>query len=155
MPKKITPKIQFKQAKKIAIVAARFNDTVNRNLVEGALTKLQELNIKSENIKVYWVPGALEIALSAKQIIQKTKPDALIAIGTVIRGETDHYNVVCNESAKGIATVSLETQVPILNAILTCDTVDQALNRSGLKSGNKGAEAAQASLELLSVLEQV
>ncbi|MBD3299988.1 MAG: 6,7-dimethyl-8-ribityllumazine synthase [Candidatus Moranbacteria bacterium] len=155
MTKTFSPKMNENKDKKIAIIASRFNDFITSRLVEGASGKLIEFGVSSKNIFIYWVPGSLEIPIMAQKIIKKIKPDALIAAGAVIRGETDHYNIVINESAKGVSGVSLATDTPILNAILTCDNIDQAVARSGVKAGNKGAEVAQATLELLSVIDQL
>lgn len=155
MINQITPKYEVNTGKKIAIVVARFNDFITEKLALGAKGKLMEFGLKEENIMIYWVPGALEIPLMASRVIKKTKPDAVIAAGAVVRGETDHYNIVINESAKGISRVSLDTSTPVLNAIITCDNIDQAIQRAGIKAGNKGAEVAQATLEILSVMKKI
>lgn len=149
------PNMILPKGKKVAIIVARFNDFITQKLLEGAVGKLEEFGMKPGNIDVFWVPGSLEIPVTASRVIRKKKPDAVIAIGAVIRGETDHYNVVVNESSKGIATVGLTTGVPIINAILTCDNVDQAIARAGVKAGNKGAEAAIATVEMLTLFAQV
>lgn len=148
------PKMILPKGKKVAIVVSKFNDFITQKLLEGAQGKLEEFGMDSKSINVYWVPGSLEIPVVAGQVIKKKKPDLIIAIGAIIRGETDHYNVVVSEANKGIAQLSLATGVPIINAILTCDNVDQAMDRAGVKSGNKGADAATAAVEMLSLMEQ-
>ena len=155
MEKITAPKMVLPKGKKVTIVAARFNDFITNRLVEGAVGKLKEFNLDDKNISVIWVPGSLEIPVTVKKVIAKRKPDAVIAAGAVIRGETDHYNFVAAESSKGIAQVSLESEIPVINAILTCDNLDQAINRAGAKAGNKGVEAAMAVVEMLSVFEQL
>jgi len=148
------PKMILPKGKKVAIIVSKFNDFITQKLLEGAQGKLEEFGMDSKSILVYWVPGSLEIPVVAGQVIKKKKPDAVIAIGAIIRGETDHYNVVLSESNKGIAQLSLSTGIPIINSILTCDNVDQAIDRAGVKVGNKGADAATATVEMLSLIEQ-
>lgn len=149
------PNMILPKGKKVAIVVARFNDFITQKLLDGAVGKLEEFGMKPANIDVFWVPGSLEIPVTASRVIRKKKPNAIIAIGAVIRGETDHYNVVVSESSKGIAQVSLATGIPVINAILTCDNVDQAIARAGVKAGNKGAEAAVAVVEMLTIMDQI
>jgi len=148
------PSMILPRGKKVAIVVSKFNDFITQKLMEGAVGKLEEFGMDKKSINVYWVPGSLEIPVVAGAVIKKKKPDVIIAIGAIIRGETDHYNVVMSEANKGIAQLSLSSGIPIINAILTCDNVDQAIDRAGVKVGNKGADAATAAVEMLSLMEQ-
>lgn len=136
---------------RIGIVGARFNEFITRPLVEGAADTLLASGISEENIYRFWVPGAWEIPLICKRLLASKKVDAIIACACVIRGETGHYEIVANASSNGVAQVALEYSIPIMNAILTVENMEQALHRAGLKSGNKGREAASALLELLNV----
>lgn len=138
---------------KIAIVISRFNDFISQKLLGGAEDCLTRHGAEQKNITVCWVPGALEIPLLAKKIAQSKKFDAVIALGAVIQGDTPHFDIVAAESAKGIALASLDTGIPIINGILTTNTVDQAVERAGTKSGNKGFAAAQSAIEMVNLLK--
>lgn len=140
---------------KFGIVAARFNEFIVSKLVGGALDTLHRHETADHDIDVAWVPGAFEIPLAAKKMAESGKYDAVIALGAVIRGDTDHYNYVCSEVSKGIAAVGLESGLPVLFGVLTCDTLEQALLRAGSKAGNKGFECAVAALEMVSLLEKL
>ncbi|ACR79931.1 6,7-dimethyl-8-ribityllumazine synthase [Kosmotoga olearia] len=140
---------------KIAIVISRFNSAVTKELLDGALDALKRHEVKDENIDVIWVPGAMEIPHITRSIALKKKHDAIIALGAVIRGETYHFDVVANEVSKGIAAINLEVDVPVSFGIITSDTVEQALNRAGIKSGNKGFEAAMVALEMANLKRQI
>ena len=140
---------------KIGIVASRFNDFVVGRLVDGALDGLKRHNVKEENITLAKVPGAFEIPVAAKKMAESKKFDAIICLGAVIRGATSHYDYVCNEVSKGIAQVSLESGVPVLFGVLTTENIEQAVERSGSKAGNKGTECALAAIEMIQLLKQL
>ena len=135
---------------RIGIVAARFNDLVVSRLIDGAEDALLRHGVLPAQISLAKVPGAFELPLVAKKMAESGKYDAVIALGAVIRGDTDHYNYVCSEVSKGIAAVGLESGLPVL-----CDTLEQALLRAGSKAGNKGFECAVAALEMISLLEKL
>lgn len=133
---------------KIGIVVSRFNDFITSKLLSGAEDTLLRHGVKADDIDVAWVPGAFEIPLIAKKMAETKKYDAVITLGTVIRGATSHYDYVCNEAAKGIAASSMSTGVTVIFGVLTTDTIEQAVERAGTKAGNKGAEAAAAAIEM-------
>ncbi|MGI8669868.1 MAG: 6,7-dimethyl-8-ribityllumazine synthase, partial [Aridibacter sp.] len=132
------------QGFRFAIVASRWNDFLTSKLTEGALDTLERLGAAEKNVEIFKVPGSFELPLTAMKVAEDGKFDAVICIGVVIRGETPHFEYVAGEAAKGVAQVSMETGVPVLFGIITADTVEQALNRAGIKSGNKGVEAAMS-----------
>ena len=138
---------------KVAIVMSRFNDFIGKQLVEGAKDGLLRNDVEDNNIDVIYVPGAFEIPLVLKKVASLKKYDAIIAVGAVIRGATPHFDMVANEVTKGIAAVSLESNVPIINAVLTTDSIEQAIERAGTKAGNKGFDAALAAIEMVNVLK--
>lgn len=140
---------------KIGIVASRFNDFVVGRLIDGALDGLKRHNVKDENITLAKVPGAFEIPVAVKKMAESKKFDAIICLGAVIRGATSHYDYVCNEVSKGIAQVSLESGVPVLFGVLTTENIEQAVERSGSKAGNKGTECALAAIEMIQLLKQL
>ena len=140
---------------KIGIVAARFNEFIVSKLIAGARDALLRHDVKEEDIDLAWVPGAFEIPLIAKKMAESGKYDAVICLGAVIRGATPHFDYVCNEASKGIAQVMLQYKTPIGFGLLTCDSIEQAIERAGSKGGNKGVEAAAAMLETIRVLEQL
>ena len=140
---------------KIAIVVSRFNELISKKLLEGAADCLSRHGFADKNGLVVWVPGALEVPLTAQKLAVSGKYDAVLALGAVIQGETAHFEVVAAESAKGLAQASLQSGVPIVNGILTTNTVDQAMARAGVKSGNKGFEAAMTAIEMASLLKQL
>lgn len=133
---------------RFAIVASRWNDFLTSRLVEGAVEALEGAGASEGDVEVFMVPGAFELPLAAKKAALSGRFDAVIAIGVVIRGETPHFDFVAGEAAKGVAAVSLEAGVPVMFGVVTTDTVEQAVNRSGLKAGNKGREAAMAAIEM-------
>ncbi len=139
---------------KIAIVAARFNEFITTKLVAGARDTLVRHSVADEDITLAWVPGAFEIPLVAKKLAKSGEYDAVICVGAVIRGSTSHYYYVCAEVSKGIACVSLETEIPVLFGVLTTDTIEQAIERAGTKAGNKGSDCAMSALELVGLLKQ-
>ncbi|WP_299179989.1 6,7-dimethyl-8-ribityllumazine synthase [uncultured Neptuniibacter sp.] len=138
-----------------AIVVGRFNAFVVESLLEGAIDTLKRHGVNEENIRVIRVPGAFEIPLAVKRVAAQKKDDAIIALGAVIRGGTPHFEYVSGESSKGVAQVSLDYDLPVANGILTVNSIEQAVERSGTKMGNKGAEAALSALEMVSLLKQL
>lgn len=140
---------------KIAIVASRFNDFIVDRLVGGAVDYLLRNGAARENITLIRIPGAFEMPIVAKKIAQKGEYDGILALGAVIRGGTPHFDYVCNEAAKGLAQISLESDTPLGFGLLTCDNIEQAIERAGSKAGNKGVEAASAMLETIRVMEQL
>lgn len=140
---------------KIAIVAARFNEFITSKLLAGAVDGLTRHGVADENITVAWVPGAFEIPLAAAKMAKSGKYHAVICLGAVIRGTTDHYDYVCAEVSKGIATVSLAAEVPVLFGVLTCDTLEQAIERAGTKAGNKGYDCAVSAIEMANLLHEL
>ena len=140
---------------RMGIVAARFNEFITRKLLEGALDMLRRHGISEEKIDVVWVPGAFEIPLAAKKMADSHKYDAIICVGAVIRGATSHYNYVCSEVAKGVAQAGFSTGVPVIFSVLTTDSIEQAVERAGTKSGNKGANGAMAAMVMVSLLRQI
>src|SRR5690625_6954493 len=129
---------------KIAVVAGRFNEFITSKLLEGATDTLKRHGVGEENIDVAWVPGAFEIPLIAQNLAMDKNYDAVITLGTVIRGSTSHYDYVCNEAAKGVSSASLKSGKPVIFGVLTTDTIEQAIERAGTKAGNKGAEIGRA-----------
>lgn len=140
---------------KVALVAARFNDFVVDKLIGGAVDYLVRHGMEREDIALAKVPGAFEMPVVAKKLAASGKYDGIVCLGAVIRGATPHFDFVCNECAKGIAQISMDSGVPIGFGVLTCDTLEQAIERAGSKGGNKGVEAASAMLETVRVLEQL
>ena len=140
---------------RFAIVASRFNDFVTSRLLGGALDALERTGAVEADITVVRVPGSFEIPLVAKRLVQTKKYDAVICIGTLIRGETPHFDYICNEVTKGIGSVALESGTPVAFGVLTSDSVEQAIDRAGMKSGNKGFEAALSAVEMVSLLKQL
>jgi 6,7-dimethyl-8-ribityllumazine synthase len=140
---------------KIALVVARFNGIVTGYLLEGAQEALRRHGVADGDVDVAWVPGSFEIPLVAKQFAASGRYDAVVCIGAVIRGETDHYDHVAGSVTSGIARVGLDTGVPTIFGVLTTDTVEQALNRSGLKAGNNGYHAAVAAVEMATLLRKI
>ena len=140
---------------KMAIVASRFNEFIVNKLVGGAEDCLRRHGVAEDDISLAWVPGAFEIPLVAKKLAASGKYDAVICVGAVIRGSTSHYDYVCAEVSKGIASVSLETGVPVMFGVLTTDTIEQAIERAGTKAGNKGYDCALGALELTSLLKKI
>jgi 6,7-dimethyl-8-ribityllumazine synthase len=139
---------------KVGIVAARFNEFITSKLVSGAMDGLTRHNVKEEDIQVAWVPGAFEIPLIASKMAKSGKYDAVICVGAVIRGNTSHYDYVCNEVSKGIASVSLETGVPVLFGVLTTENIEQAIERAGTKAGNKGYDCALSAIEMVNLIKE-
>jgi len=140
---------------KMALIVSRFNEFISSKLLEGALDCLIRHGMKEDDVSVVWVPGSFEIPSVAKKIALKKKVDAIIALGAVIRGGTDHYEYIASELAKGIAHTSLETGVPVIFGVLTTDTIEQAVERAGTKQGNKGFEAAMIAIEMANLYKKI
>ncbi len=138
---------------KYCIVVSRFNDFIGSKLLAGALDELTRHGVKDENIDVVKVPGAFEIPLLTQKAAKTGIYDAIITLGAIIRGATPHFDYVAAELSKGIATVSLKYDIPVLFGVLTCDSVEQAIDRAGTKSGNKGADAAKAAIETVDLIK--
>lgn len=138
---------------KIGIVASRFNDFIVGRLIEGAQDCFVRHGGDSDNLTLVYVPGAFEIPLTAQKMAESGKYDAVVCLGAVIRGATPHFDMVANESAKGIATASLKSGVPVTNGILTTDSIEQAIERAGTKAGNKGADAMISAIEMVNVVK--
>ncbi|MED4956466.1 6,7-dimethyl-8-ribityllumazine synthase [Paenibacillus macerans] len=140
---------------KYAIVVGRFNEFITSKLLSGALDALKRHGAKDEEVSVAWVPGAFEIPFAAQKLAESGKYDAVITLGTVIRGSTSHYDYVCNEVAKGVAAVSLKTGVPTIFGVLTTENIEQAIERAGTKAGNKGWDAAITAIEMANLTKQL
>lgn len=140
---------------RFAIVASRWNDFLTSKLVDGAVDALQSLGADENSIEIFMVPGAFELPLTAMKAAQSAKFDAVIAIGVVIRGETPHFDYVAGEAAKGVGQVSMQTGVPVMFGVVTTNTLEQAINRSGVKAGNKGYEAAMSAVEIVNLYRQM
>jgi len=143
------------QGLKFGLVVARFNELISSRLYEGALDCLRRHDVADGDVDAAWVPGAFEMPLVAKRMAESGKYDAVVCLGAVIRGGTPHFDYVAGEAAKGIAKVSLDTGVPVIFGVLTTDTIEQAIERSGTKAGNKGADAALCALELANLLRRL
>lgn len=137
---------------RVGIVVSRFNELITNKLLEGALNTLRQFDVAEESIHIVEVPGAFEIPLVAQKLAEKGEIDAVITLGAVIRGETPHFDYVSGEVASGVTRVSLDSKKPIIFGVLTTDTIEQALARTGVKLGNKGSEAATAAIEMVNVL---
>lgn len=140
---------------KVAIVAARFNEFIVSKLISGAVDGLTRHDISEDDITLAWVPGAFEIPVAAKKLAKSGKYNAVICLGAVIRGATSHYDYVCAEVSKGIAAVSLETEIPVMFGVVTTDNIEQAIERAGTKAGNKGYDCAMGAIEMMNLLEQM
>lgn len=140
---------------RVGIVASRFNEFITNKLVGGALDGLKRHNVDEAQIDVAWVPGAFEIPLIASKMAKSGKYDAVICVGAVIRGNTSHYDYVCNEVSKGIASVSLDSGIPVLFGILTTENIEQAIERAGTKAGNKGYDCALSAIEMVNLIREI
>lgn len=143
------------QNRRFAIVVSRFNELIGRKLLDGALDCLIRHEASNDAIDVIWVPGAFEIPLVAKKAATTKRYDAIICLGAVIRGETPHFDFVAAEVSKGIAVTSLETGIPLIFGVITTDTVEQAINRAGTTSGNRGFDAALAAIEMSNLMGKI
>ncbi|MEN6332895.1 MAG: 6,7-dimethyl-8-ribityllumazine synthase [Phycisphaerales bacterium] len=140
---------------KYAIVVSRFNDFITSKLLEGAIDCLRRHGAAEEQIAVAWVPGACEITLVAKKFAQSEKYVAVICLGAVIRGQTGHYDAVCQQVVRGIGQINYDTEVPTIFGVLTCENLEQAIERAGTKMGNAGANAAMTAMEMANVIQQI
>lgn len=140
---------------KYAIVMSRFNEFINSKLLDGALDGLSRHGVSDNNVDIYRVPGAFEMPLVAKKLADSGKYEAVICLGTIIRGGTTHYELVSAEVAKGIAQVSLNSEVPVIFGVLTTESIEQAIERAGTKSGNKGYDAALSAIEMVNLISQI
>ncbi|OIO35647.1 MAG: 6,7-dimethyl-8-ribityllumazine synthase [Candidatus Omnitrophica bacterium CG1_02_44_16] len=141
------------KGKRFSIVISRFNDFVTKSLLDGCCDTLKRHGAKESEIEVSWVPGAFEIPTIALKLAKSKKFDAVICLGTIIRGDTPHFDFIAGEAAKGIAHVSLETGLPVIFGIITADTMEQAMERAGTKGGNKGKDAALNAIEMVNLLD--
>ncbi len=133
---------------KFGIVVSRFNELITSKLLAGAKDALRRHGVAEEDIDVAWVPGAFEIPFAAKKMVETKKYDAIITLGTVIRGSTPHFDYVCNEVSKGVSSLSLSSDIPVIFGVITTDTIEQAVERAGTKAGNKGWDAATTAIEM-------
>ena len=140
---------------KIGIVAARFNEFITSKLLGGALDGLKRHNVNENDIDVAWVPGAFEIPLIAKKMANSGKYDAVICLGAVIRGSTSHYDYVCNEVSKGIAAVSMNSDIPVMFGVITTENIEQAIEGAGTKAGNKGYDCALGAIEMVNLIREM
>jgi 6,7-dimethyl-8-ribityllumazine synthase len=138
-----------------AIVVSRFNSFITDKLLAGALDTLARNGADMERVSVTWCPGAFEIPLVAQRLARREATDAVICLGAVIRGETSHYDLVADNVARGVGQIALEVSIPVIFGVITTDTIEQAIERAGSKSGNKGADAAMAAIEMVSLLRQI
>ena len=148
-------KVLAPEGMKVGIVAARFNEIIVNKLLGGAVDGLVRHGVEEENITAAWVPGAFEIPLIAKKMAKSGKYDAVICLGAVIRGATSHYDYVCNEVSKGIASVSLESEIPVMFGVVTTENIEQAIERAGTKAGNKGYDCALGAIEMINLVRQI
>lgn len=140
---------------KFAIAVGRFNEFIGSRLLSGAIDAFKRHGVEENDIEIVWVPGAFEIPLVAKRLAKSKKYDGVICLGAVIRGATPHFDYVSSEVTKGIASVSLETEVPVIFGVLTTDTIEQAIERAGTKAGNKGVDAAITAIEMANLLKEI
>ena len=140
---------------RVAVVAARFNNVITKNLMEGALGTLAEYGVRDGDISTAWVPGSFELPLAAKTFAESGRYDVVICLGAVIRGETSHYDMVCNQAASGIAAVGRETGIPTMFGVLTTENMEQAINRSGGKVGNLGSDCAVGAIQSARLVQAI
>ena len=140
---------------KFCIIVSRFNEFISSKLLSGALDELKRHGVLEENIDIVWCPGAFEIPIIAKKCAKSLKYNAIIALGAVIKGSTSHYDYVCAEVSKGIASVGLETETPVIFGVLTTDNIEQAIERAGTKAGNKGSDAAKSAIEMANLISKL
>ncbi len=143
------------RGKKVAIVASRFNDFITSRLMEGTLDALTRHGVADKDITIYRVPGAFEIPSVVKRLVASGNTDGIIGLGAVIRGSTPHFDYIASEVSKGIAQVALDAKIPVIFGVLTTDTIEQAIERAGTKSGNKGFDAAMSLLEMMDLYSQI
>ncbi|HOX09634.1 MAG TPA: 6,7-dimethyl-8-ribityllumazine synthase [Candidatus Omnitrophota bacterium] len=143
------------KGKKFAIVISRFNDFISKRLLEGAVDTLLRHGAKESEVEAVWVPGAFEIPLVANKLAKTKKFDAVICLGTVIKGSTPHFEYVSGEAAKGVAKVSMDSGIPVIFGVITAENLEQAIERAGTKDGNKGRDAAMSAIEMANLLENI
>lgn len=148
-------KVVAPEGMKVGIVASRFNEIIVNKLLGGAVDGLVRHGVEEENITAAWVPGAFEIPLAASKMVKSGRYDAVICVGAVIRGDTSHYDYVCNEVSKGVAQVGLSSGVPVLFGVVTTENIEQAIARAGSKAGNKGYDCALSAVEMVNLLRQM
>lgn len=153
--KTIEGKLVVSDEIRIGIVAARFNEFITAKLLNGALDALKRHDVCDENITIAWVPGAFEIPLIASKMTKTGKYDAVICLGSVIRGSTSHYDYVCSEVSKGIASVSINSDIPVMFGVLTTENIEQAIERAGSKAGNKGFDCAVGAIEMVNLIREL
>ncbi len=154
MPKEVQGMLDAK-GKSFGVTISRFNEFITQKLLDGALDCLRRHGAEEEKITIVWVPGSFEIPYAAHRMAKSKKYDAVICLGTVIRGQTPHFDYIANEVAKGVARISLETSVPTIFGVITADTLEQAIERAGTKAGNKGWDAALSAIEMAKLFEQI
>ena len=143
------------QGIRVGIIVSRFNEFITAKLLGGAMDGLLRHDVREEDIHVAWVPGAFEIPLIASKMAKSGKYDAVICLGAVIRGSTSHYDYVCSEVSKGIAAVSLSSDIPVMCGVLTTENIEQAIERAGSKAGNKGYECALGAIEMVNLIREI
>lgn len=143
------------KGKKFGVIASRFNDFITNRLLDGCIDTLVRHGVKDSDVEVLWVPGAFEIPLVAHRMAKSKKYDAVICLGTVIRGSTPHFDYIASEAAKGIAHVSFSTGIPAIFGIITADSIEQAIERAGTKDGNKGRDAAMSAIEMANLMDEI
>lgn len=148
-------KVVAKEGMKVGIIAARFNEIIVNKLLGGAVDGLVRHGVEEENITAAWVPGAFEIPVVAQKMAQSKKYDAVICVGAVIRGDTTHYDYVCNEVSKGVAQAGMNSGIPVLFGVITTENIEQAIARAGSKAGNKGYDCALAAIEMVNLMDQM
>ena len=148
-------KVVAPEGMKVGIVASRFNEIIVNKLLGGAVDGLVRHGVEEENITAAWVPGAFEIPVAVSKMAQSGKYDAVVCVGAVIRGDTSHYDYVCNEVSKGIAQVGLATGVPVMFGVVTTENIEQAIARAGSKAGNKGYDCAVSAIEMVNLMRQM
>ena len=148
-------KVVAPEGMKVGIVASRFNEIIVNKLLSGAVDGLVRHGVEDGNITAAWVPGAFEIPVTASKMAQSGKYDAVICVGAVIRGDTSHYDYVCNEVSKGVAQVGLATGVPVIFGVVTTENIEQAIARAGSKAGNKGYDCALSAIEMVNLMSQM
>ena len=152
MPNIIEGNLYANTSDKFCIIVSRFNEFISSKLLAGALDSFVRLGVEENNIDIIWVPGSFEIPLMAKKAAQTKKYCAIVTLGAVIKGSTSHYDYVCAEVSKGVASVSLSEGLPVIFGVLTTDNIEQAIERAGTKAGNKGADAAKAAIEMANLI---
>lgn len=151
--RQLTGSLTSAEGLRFAIVVARFNEIITKPLLEGALDTFKRYSVREEDVDVVWVPGSFEIGVVAEKLGKSRKYQAILCIGAVVRGDTTHYDAVANSAASGVLSAGLNSGVPCIFGVLTCDNMEQAINRAGGKSGNKGAETALTAIEMASLFE--